>query len=271
MRRKMGYNSSFDFNILSKSAITKDINSSNTPKISIIVPVYNEESRVSLTLARLKEIFNLNWKAYELIVVNDGSTDSTLDVIQKEEEMDQHIRSISYMPNRGKGYAVKVGVMQSIGEVVMFIDGDFEFYTYSRITDYIKELETYDIVIGSKRHPLSKVNAPISRKILSKMFNTLVRIIIGIRIKDTQSGLKAGRGDLLRRAFKVMRVERYAFDVELLTIAIALNLHVKELPVDLTVGSRVKVREIVKMLIDVLGISYRYRIRRFYQNQLDEK
>jgi hypothetical protein len=68
-----------------------------------------------------------------------------------------------------------------------------------------------------------------------------------------------------------MRVERYAFDVELLTIAIALNLHVKELPVDLTVGSRVKVREIVKMLIDVLGISYRYRIRRFYQNQLVEK
>jgi len=97
------------------------------------------------------------------------------------------------------------------------------------------------------------------------MFSILVRSAVGINIKDTQSGLKVGDGDALRKIFNVMLVKRYAFDVEMLAIASRLNLKIKESPIRITLDCPFKFREIVNMFIDVLGISYRLRIIRFYQ------
>src|SRR3989442_1690225 len=128
---------------------TEDTN----PMISIIIPTYNGGKTLSVTLARIKDILRLTFQSYELIVVNDGSIDNTLEVLQREEKLDSKVRIISYDENRGKGYAVKTGVMHSIGDTIMFIDGDFESYSYFAIKDCIGELETCDIVIASKRHP----------------------------------------------------------------------------------------------------------------------
>jgi dolichol-phosphate mannosyltransferase len=206
--------------------------------------------------------------SYELVVINDGSCDNTLQVLRKQEKSDPHIRIISYPSNKGKGYAIKTGVLQSSGKIIIFVDGDLDI-SPSVIKDYVKELKTCDLVIASKRHPLSKVKAPISRKILSRMFNLFVRIAVNIKTKDTQAGLKAGNGDILRMIFKVILVKRYAFDVELLAIATDLRLNIKEMPVEISLGSRFKAREIAKMFLDVAAISYRYRIKRWYQKQLE--
>ena len=234
--------------------------------ISVVIPVHNQEKTVSILLSRIKGILN-STLSYEIVVVNDGSFDNTFGILQKEEKLDSRIKVISYIPNKGKGHAVKTGVMQSSGNIVIFVDGDLDI-SHSKIDDYIKELESCDLVIASKRHPYSKINAPLSRKFLSRMFNLIVRIAIGIKVKDTQSGLKAGNGAALRTIFRIMLVKRYAFDVELLTIATALNLKIKEMPIEINLDHRFKFRDIAKMLLDITAISYRYRMKRWYQKQL---
>lgn len=240
---------------------------SSKVQVSVIIPVYNQEKNVAASLGRIKKVLGDTLLSYEMVVVDDGSTDGTLGVLKLEQAADPHIKVISYTPNRGKGHAVKTGILESRGDVAMFTDGDLDI-TPDIIKDYVRELEGYDLVIASKRHPKSRVSAPISRKFLSRAFNLLVRLAVGIKIKDTQSGLKAGNGTVLRAIFKVMLVKRYAFDVELLAIANALNLNVRELPIEINLDRRFKVRDIAKMFIDVAGISYRYRIRRWYQKQL---
>ena len=124
------------------------------------------------------------------------------------------------------------------------------------------------IWLASKRHPQSKVYAPLSRRFLSRMFNLLVQLSVGIKIKDTQSGLKAGNGPALRTIFSVMLVKRYAFDVELLTITTAMNLSIRELPIGIKLDHNFRIQDIAKILLDVTAISYRHRIRRWYQRQL---
>jgi glycosyltransferase involved in cell wall biosynthesis len=236
-------------------------------QISVVIPVHNQEMEISSLLIKIKEILNSTTQSYEIVVVNDGSYDNTLNVLQKEELLDSCIRIISYTPNRGKGHAVKTGVMQASGSIIIFVDGDFDI-SHDKIKEYVDELKNCDLVIASKRHPQSKVSAPISRIFLSRIFNVLVRLFVGIKIKDTQSGLKAGNGDALRMIFGVMLVKRYAFDVELLTIATAMRLNIRELPIEINLDHGFRMQDIVKMLIDISAISYRHRIMRWYERQL---
>jgi glycosyltransferase involved in cell wall biosynthesis len=235
--------------------------------ISVVIPVHNQEKTISVLLSRIKEILNSTSRSYEIVAVDDGSFDNTFGVLQKEEKLDSSMKVISYAPNRGKGYAVKTGVVQSSGNIVIFADGDLDI-SHDRIRDYITELENCDLVIASKMHPQSKVKAPLSRKFLSRVFNFLVRITIGLKVKDTQSGLKAGKGSALRAIFRIMLVKRYAFDVELLTIASALNLKIKEMPVEINLDHNFKFQDIAKMLLDVTAITYRYKINRWYHKQI---
>lgn len=179
---------------------------------------------------------------YELIVINDGSTDKTVQLIQEEEKLDKRIKVLSYEQNRGKGYAVKLGVLNSKGDVVLLLDGDLDV-SPTEIKNYVKDMEGSDLVIASKMHPLSIVTAPVIRKILSKLFSILVSLAVGIKIKDTQSGLKGGNGFALRTIFEIMFVKRYAFDTELLAIATRLNLKIKELPVNVTLDSSFNQRD----------------------------
>lgn len=239
-------------------------------QVSIVIPVYNQAKTISASLARIKKVLEPTELSYELVVVNDGSRDETLEVLKKEQAMDPRVRLLSYNVNMGKGYAVKTGITETRGEFVMFTDGDLDI-SPNIISEYIRQLEDCDLVIASKTHPLSKYNAPASRKFLSRAFNFVVRVLTGIKIKDTQSGLKAGNGPALRAIFKLMLVKRYAFDVELLTIAYLLKMQIKEMPVEINVERGFKVKDIARMFVDVLGISYRYRIRKWYQRQLQKE
>ena len=125
-----------------------------------------------------------------------------------------------------------------------------------------------DLAIGSKRHPNSRVESPAERKLLSACFNYLARFLTGIKYSDTQSGLKAFRTSSLKRIMPLVSVKRYAFDVEILTVASLLKMKVVEMPVRIQLSARFRVRSVLRMLVDLLGITYRLRIKRWYQRNL---
>jgi dolichol-phosphate mannosyltransferase len=236
------------------------------PSISVIIPVFNQQSKISFSLEKIKQAVESAFSNYELIVVNDGSTDNTLTILRGMTCMDPHIRILSYTPNRGKGYAIRHGVLHSLGEAVIFLDGDLDISPDS-IKDYVERLSASDLVIASKRHPQSSVTIPRSRAFLSRAFNVLIRIATGIRQKDTQVGLKVGNGEMMRTIFRNVSVNRYAFDVELLTIASILHLKVQEMPVIMKIDRKFNTKEIVNMFVDVVRISYKHRIAHRYQHE----
>ncbi len=238
--------------------------------ISVVIPVYNCRSVIVSTINHVKSIIEAIDEDYEIIVVDDGSYDNTHIVAREHFEDDDRIKVISYYPNMGKGYAVKRGILASNGEKIVFLDGDMEIDA-KVINRYIDALDDYDIVIASKYHKDSRVKSPLSRRFLSLAFNTLVKALLSIDVSDTQAGLKAGRKEAFKRIFKAVLVKRYAFDVEMLAIARLLDCKILEMPVNITLGKRFKLNEIIRMFVDILGIAYRLRILRWYQSNLDHE
>jgi hypothetical protein len=139
------------------------------------------------------------------------------------------------------------------------------------ISEYIEALDYGDIVIASKRHRDSHVQVPLSRRILSGGFNGLVRLLTGVPIRDTQSGLKAMKKSAFIDIFPRLAVKRYAFDVELLAVANLCGLRVVEMPINIKLDVKFNPREMWLMFIDLLGIAYRLRIIHSYQHKLPQK
>jgi glycosyltransferase involved in cell wall biosynthesis len=232
--------------------------------LSFVIPAYNEEDSIEVTLGTLEEAVKNNKFSYEIIVVNDGSKDKTLSKAIKYAGRNGHVKVISYNSNQGKGHAVRIGFMQSNGEFVIFADGDMEI-DLKLVSRYVEALQNADIVIASKWHPRSVVEMPLVRRLCSHSFNMLVRLLTGVNLRDTQAGLKAIRKSAFMDIFLRLAVKRYAFDVELLAVANLYGLKVVEMPVRLKMGASFRLREMWRMLIDLLGIAYRLRVRRYYQ------
>jgi len=175
-----------------------------------------------------------------------------------------HVQVVGYERNMGKGFAVKTGFLNSRGKFIIFIDSDSEV-SFDVVNRYIEALKDADIVIGSKWHKDSIVNASFVRKLLSHGFNVLVRLLTGLRVCDTQCGIKAVRREAFEKIFRRLSVKRYAFDVELLVLAKLHGLTVVELPVKVTLKNRFSFREIWRMFLDLLSIAYRLRVKRWHQ------
>jgi dolichol-phosphate mannosyltransferase len=250
---------------LSLQTVTKKVSFSEL-SLSVIIPVFNQQKKITHSIKAIKQAVELWFSNYELIIVNDGSTDNTLTFLKGISLTDERIHILSYTPNRGKGYAVRQGVLHSHGDVVMFLDGDLDIAPDS-IKDYVESLNTADLVIASKRHPQSSVMIPRSRALLSRAFNLLIRLATGIPQKDTQAGFKVGKGEIMRKIFRNASINRYAFDVELFTIASILHLKVHEMPVVMKIDRRFNTKEILRMLVDVARISYKHRIAHQYQHE----
>src|SRR5271157_2438197 len=156
--------------------------------------------------------------------------------------------------------------MQTSGSIVIFTDGDMDI-DLGTISEYLEALKQGDIVIASKRHVDSQVERPLSRRILSEVFNGLVRFLTGLPLKDTQSGLKAMKKSAFIDIFPKLAVKRYAFDVELLAVANLYGLKVVEMPVNIKLDAEFKPKEMWHMFLDLLGIAYRLRVIRWYQRQ----
>ncbi len=239
-------------------------------ELSFVVPAYNEEDFIEDTLGSIDAIIMNKNLTYEILVVNDGSADKTLAKAKKYAGKNGHVRVVSYSKNVGKGYAVKTGFMKATGSVVIFADGDMEI-DLRTISKYLEALKHGDIVIASKRHSKSHVEVPLTRKILSETFNGLVRLLTGVPLKDTQSGLKAMKKSAFINIFPRLAVKRYAFDVELLAVANLYGLKVVEMPVNIKLDAKFKPKEMWRMFVDLLGIAYRLRIIHWYKQPLAEK
>lgn len=239
-----------------------------SPILSLVMPAYNEGKTISLVIERTDSIAKKTGLKYELLVIDDGSEDNTRTEINRFATQNGAVRVTGYTDNLGKGFALKTGFFNSLGDLIVFLDSDTDIAP-DRIIDFVEALKDADLVIASKRHPESIVDASLSRKFLSCSFNALVRLLVGLNIKDTQVGLKAVKRSALKRVFPLLSVKRYAFDVELLAVSDFLGLKVVELPVNLSLNGKFKLKEAFKMFIDVLGIAYRLRVTKFYQRKLE--
>jgi len=239
-------------------------------ELSFVIPAYNEEVFIEDTLGTLDFAIKDERFHYEIVVVDDGSKDRTFTKALKYSKRNSHVKVIRCARNEGKGFAIKTGVLGSTGDVVIFVDGDMEI-DLNTLSKYVEALENADIVIATKWHPSSSVSMPLSRKMLSRTFNVLVRILIGFNLKDTQVGLKVMKRSAVDKIFPRLAVKRYAFDVELLTIAHLYGLKIVELPVNLKLSSSFKSKDAWRMFVDLLGIAYRLRIIQWYQRQIYPK
>jgi glycosyltransferase involved in cell wall biosynthesis len=227
------------------------------------MPAYNEANCIARSIDEVTELLERVWDNYEIIIVDDGSTDQTRKIAESSVETGR-LKVVGYSRNQGKGHALKIGLHNATGEFALFMDSDCEIRP-RELMDYLRALESADMVIGSKRHPLSLVRTPTMRTFLSLGFNLLERKLTGVSARDTQAGFKVARSAALYRILPLLSVKRYAFDAELLTVASLLHYRIRELPVQIEIGARFNVRQVFRMMIDLLGIAYRLRVRRWYQ------
>jgi len=169
----------------------------------------------------------------------------------------------------GKGFALLYGFKKSRGDIIVFFDGDLDIHP-CQIPLLINTLKhnNADVVITCKWHPRSRTIASPLRKFLSKSFYAITRLLLGLRVNDTQTGAKAFKREILEDVVDRLTVRRYAFDVELLTAITARKYRITEVPAlgKIKLTSKFKIQEIIKMLIDLLAITYRHRIKKQYSS-----
>jgi len=234
--------------------------------LSVIVPAYKEGKHIYSNLLTLKDSLDKLNRSYEIVVVADGNKDNTYQEAVKLAS--DTIKVYSYEKNKGKGYALKYGVERAKGQLITFIDADLDLHP-KEIDTFMKLMDTHqaDVVIGSKRHPESKVNYPLFRRLQSFIYQMLIGLLFNINVRDTQTGLKLFKREVLQRVLPRALVKRYAFDLELLVIAHRLGYaNIIEAPVELKYqfSSTVNLRAAWKTFWDTLAIFYRLRFLKYY-------
>jgi dolichyl-phosphate beta-glucosyltransferase len=200
---------------------------------SIIVPAYNEGERIASTLEKaLAYIAACGWDA-EIIVVNDGSNDSTVEIVRQLAISHPNLRLLANPGNRGKGYSVRNGMLHARGEILLFSDADFSSPIEEAPTLFSAIMDGADIAIGSRwlKAELQTRKQPLHRRAYGRMFNLALRAVLGLDFKDTQCGFKAFSRRAALQIFPLQNVERWGFDPELLYLAQKFDLKVVEVPV----------------------------------------
>ena len=240
--------------------------------ISIVIPAYNEESRLSPTLDRVLNFVRQRvWDA-EVIVVDDGSHDRTTDIVQDYAQSDGIVRLIQNPGNRGKGYSVRSGVLNARGKIVLFSDADLS----SPIEEASKLLEALengaDIAIGSRwmRSELQTKRQSLARQVLGRLFNLLLRVVLRLDFKDTQCGFKAFRRHAAKSVFQLQRIERWGFDPEILFLARRAGFKTVEVPVRWGHDNGTRINPVAdgsRMVADMLRVRW-YSLSGKYGNGL---
>ena len=198
--------------------------------LSVVIPAYNEEKDIGATLRSVHEYLRSHFSSFEIIVVDDASTDHTADVVRSV----KGVGLIRYAPNRGKGYAVKTGMLAAKGDMVLFMDAD-NSTNITELDHLIPEMRNYDIVIGSRATKGSTitVHQPSYKRWLGRFGNLVIRSALGLAIHDTQCGFKLFRKESLV-LFRKQKLERWGFDFEILFLATRHGYRILESPVTWT-------------------------------------
>jgi dolichyl-phosphate beta-glucosyltransferase len=231
------------------------------PQYSIVIPAFNESARILPTLDSVVAcIRERGWQA-EVIVVDDGSRDTTADLVRAFAVHAPEVRLITNPRNRGKGYSVRTGMMQGLGEVVMFTDSDLSAPIEEAERLFAAIAEGADIAIGSRWLESSRQThrQPFYRQFFGRCFNAVTRAVMGLPFADTQCGIKAFTRDAAQTVFQLQTIERWGFDPEILFIALKRGLRVVEVPVSWAHDERSRVsylKDGLKMLEDIAVIRW---------------
>jgi glycosyltransferase involved in cell wall biosynthesis len=235
---------------------------------SLVIPAYNESERITASLDKILAYIAQNGWDAEVLVVNDGSRDNTADVIRQYERRSPIVRLLENPGNRGKGYSVRHGMLQARGDVLIFSDADLSSPIYES-AKLIREIEQgADVAFGSRwlEADTQTERQSILRQIAGRVYNLLLRAILGLNYKDTQCGLKAFTREAAEKVFTRQKIERWGFDPELLFIAKKFRMKMVEVPVEWAHDDRSKINPVVdgfKMGMEMLknrwnGITGRY-------------
>ncbi|HSW98159.1 MAG TPA: glycosyltransferase [Candidatus Saccharimonadales bacterium] len=253
------------------------MNEKNPRLVSLIIPVYKQEKTIEKDLTRIKDVMDQMRYPYEIIVVVDGELDNTEKNAKKVKA--PNILVTGYPHNHGKGHAVRFGMARSKGDIVAFIDAGMDINP-NGLSMLLEHFEWYnaDIIVGSKLHPVSKVQYPITRKILSWGYRFLVRVLFGLSIRDTQVGMKFFRRKVLEDVSPRLLVKTYAFDIEILAVSNYLGYNrIFEAPVELDFSGVSSITQkgfwntIFHMLWDTMAVFYRLRILHYYDDKNNRK
>ncbi len=228
---------------------------------SIIIPAYNESERLAISLPKVRDYVDRNGLQAEIIVVNDGSTDTTAEVVRRFALLHPDVRLLENPGNRGKGYSVRNGMLNAHGDVMLFTDADLS----SPISEASKLFQAIDqgaqIAIGSRwlQSELQTERQPWFRQLYGRLFNLALRIVLGLKYRDTQCGFKAFERDAAQTIFSRQRVERWGFDPELLFMANKFKLRTVEVPVEWAHDHRSKISPLldgIKMGLEMLCVRW---------------
>lgn len=245
-------------------------------KLSVIIPAYKQKKTIIKDVHRIERVLSEIRYPYEIIVVVDGYGDGTYRVAKKLKSDD--IKVTVYMRNQGKGHAIRLGMTKATGDYISFIDSGMEIDPNS-ISMLLEHLEWYnaDIIVGSKRHPASIVNYPLTRKILSLGYQMIVLILFHLQVRDTQAGVKIYKREVLEKLLPRLLVKSYAFDLEILSVAYHLGFRrIYEAPIKLNYNfgdlvHAATLQTILHITIDTLAIFYRLNILHYYDDANEKK
>lgn len=248
--------------------------------VSIIVPAYKQEKTIVKDIERIYSTMSQTRWEFEIIIVVDGFIDDTFKKA-KECLKKKNISVVGYETNHGKGYAVRYGMARAKGDFIAFIDSGMDIDP-NGISMILEHMEWYgaDIMVGSKRHPASKVEYPLIRRIYSRGYQFLVLMLFGLRIRDTQTGLKVFKRAVLEKVLPRLLVKKFAFDIELLAVSKHLGFgKIYEAPVfvnlDFSSSSftykALFDKQIQLMIHDTLAVFYRLRLLKYYDDDSSRK
>lgn len=238
--------------------------------LSLVVPAFEQEKTIIKDIQRIIKTLEKLEIPFEILVVEDGSADSTYKNIKTIKH--KNLKIIKNTKNFGKGYSVRHGMLAAKGDIIGFLDAGMEIDPAS-IEMLLQHMKWYgaDIIVGSKLHPVSQVQYPIGRRILSRGYRVLTKTLFGFKIKDSQVGLKIFKRNVVKKVFPKLLVKKFAFDVEILAVAYKLGYtRIYESPVKLDFGaSSISSKNfwevIMRMMWDTFAVYYRVKIIDFYR------
>ncbi len=233
-------------------------------KISLIIPMYNESLIAADAVRTFSDYMEHTYEDWELIFVDDGSSDTCAEPVKAKSAEDARVRLVSYQPNRGKGCAIRQGVMAAEGDFILFTDCD-DAYGTDALTRLVEALRVSgsDMVVGSRN--LSEdgyAGYTWLRKVASKTYLKFIGLVAGFKLSDSQCGIKGFRGEAAKKIFRNCKVDRFAFDLEVIMIANKIGYEITEFPVKI-VNHREStvhlVRDALRMIRDVRQMKKRIK------------
>jgi len=239
---------------------------------SIVLPAYNEAARIKASLDQVMRYAGQHCGTIEVIVVNDGSSDATADIVRQYAVQHPSLRLIENPGNRGKGFSVRNGMLHAHGDVLLFSDADLSSPIQEADKLFAAVEAGADVAIGSRwvRKELQVIPQPIHRQLLGRMFNLALRMVLGLNFKDTQCGFKAFRRSAAELVFAQQKIERWGFDPELLYLAKRAGLRIEEVPVGWahSEGTRINpLRDGLRMFAELFQIRWNAISGRYSQSR----